>query len=183
MWKIFGPKGDGQFRMAYNEKLRDLVCRPSSMDRVVKSKRLLWAEHLVRIWWRQEMQTEYWWGNISENGLLCKRGDWNTALRRILRKYATGLRRIRTWSMSCPVSTLVPEVLNRQVLLPYCFKNDYLKIGDMEVISRTPYVEWRLGYITCHPNMFYWYHILNTSETHSHRTYSVREERREFSAI
>jgi hypothetical protein len=48
---IFGPKRDevtGEWRKLHNEELRDLYSSPSIM-RIIKSRRMRWAGHVVRI--------------------------------------------------------------------------------------------------------------------------------------
>ena len=48
--KIFGPKRDevtGEWRKLHNEELNDLYCSPYII-RVIKSRRLRWAEHVAR---------------------------------------------------------------------------------------------------------------------------------------
>jgi hypothetical protein len=49
--RIFGPKGDevtGGWRKLHNEELRDLYSSPSAI-RIIKSRRMRWAGHVVRI--------------------------------------------------------------------------------------------------------------------------------------
>jgi hypothetical protein len=49
--RIFGPKRDevtGGWRKLYNEELRDLYSSPSII-RIIKSRRMRWAGHVVRI--------------------------------------------------------------------------------------------------------------------------------------
>jgi hypothetical protein len=49
--RIFGPKGDevtGQWRKLHNEELHDLFSSPStSIIRIMKSRRMRWAEHVA----------------------------------------------------------------------------------------------------------------------------------------
>ena len=49
--RIFGPKMDevtGKWRKLHNGELNDLYCSPSIL-RVLKSRRMRWAEHVVRM--------------------------------------------------------------------------------------------------------------------------------------
>jgi hypothetical protein len=50
--RIFGPKRDevtGEWRKLYNEELRDLYSSPSSIIRIIKSRRMRWAGHVARM--------------------------------------------------------------------------------------------------------------------------------------
>jgi len=49
--RVFGPKRDeitGEWRKLHNEELRDLYSLPN-IERVVKSRRMRWAEHVARM--------------------------------------------------------------------------------------------------------------------------------------
>jgi hypothetical protein len=49
--RIFGPKRDevtGEWRKLHNEELHDLYSSPS-MIRIIKSRRMRWADHVARI--------------------------------------------------------------------------------------------------------------------------------------
>jgi hypothetical protein len=48
---IFGPKRDevtGEWRKLHNKELRDLYCSPSII-RIIKSRRMRWADHVARM--------------------------------------------------------------------------------------------------------------------------------------
>jgi hypothetical protein len=67
--RIFGPKRDevtGEWRKLHNEELNDLYSLPNIV-RVVKSRRMRWAEHVARMG-RIEVCTGCWWGNEREGG-------------------------------------------------------------------------------------------------------------------
>jgi hypothetical protein len=51
MLRIFGPKRDevtGEWGKLHNEGLNDLYC-PPNIVRVIKSRRMKWAEHVPRM--------------------------------------------------------------------------------------------------------------------------------------
>jgi hypothetical protein len=65
--RIFGPKRDevmGGWRKLHNEELHDLYCSPSII-RIIKSRRMRWAGHVVRRW-KIEMPIGYWWESQRE---------------------------------------------------------------------------------------------------------------------
>ena len=68
MEKVYGPKRDevtGEWRRLHNEELNDLYSLPSIV-RVVKSRRMRWAEHVARM--GDELCTGCWWGSLRERG-------------------------------------------------------------------------------------------------------------------
>jgi len=70
---IFWHKRDevkGEWRKLHNEELNDLYCLPNIV-RVIKSRRMRWAGHVVRMG-RGEVYTGVWWGNLME------RTTWKT---------------------------------------------------------------------------------------------------------
>jgi len=59
--RIFGPTRDeirGERRKVHNEELQDLYCSPNIV-RVIKSRRMRWAGHVVRMG-RGEADKEFW---------------------------------------------------------------------------------------------------------------------------
>jgi hypothetical protein len=49
--RLFGPKRDevtGEWGKLHNEELRDLYSSPSII-RMIKSRRMIWAEHVARM--------------------------------------------------------------------------------------------------------------------------------------
>jgi len=65
--RIFGSKKDevtGEWRKLHNEELNDLYCS-HNIVRVIKSRRMRWAEHAARMR-RGEAYTGFWWGNLRE---------------------------------------------------------------------------------------------------------------------
>jgi hypothetical protein len=60
--RLFGPKRDeikGEWRKFHNEELRDLYSSPSTI-RIIKSKRMIWADHVARMG-RRGTRIDYWW--------------------------------------------------------------------------------------------------------------------------
>jgi hypothetical protein len=58
--RIFVPKRDevtGGWRKLHNEELHNLY---SKYNRMIKSRRMRWAGHVVRMG-RREMHVGYWW--------------------------------------------------------------------------------------------------------------------------
>ena len=65
--RVFEPKRDeitGERRKLHNEELSDVYSLPNIV-RVVKSRRMRWAGHVV-LWGRGEVCTGFWWGNLRE---------------------------------------------------------------------------------------------------------------------
>jgi hypothetical protein len=67
--RIFGPKKDevrvtGEWVKLFNEELYDMYSSPKTV-RVIKSRRIRWAEHVARMG-RGEACTGFWWGNLRE---------------------------------------------------------------------------------------------------------------------
>ena len=63
--RIFGLERDevtGEWRKLHNEELNDL-CSSPNIFRVIKSRRMRWAEHVARMG-RGKVHTEFWWGNL-----------------------------------------------------------------------------------------------------------------------
>jgi hypothetical protein len=59
--KIFGPNRDevtGEWRRLHNEELHTLYSSPN-IFRMVKSRRMRWAEHIARMGERGEMHTGF----------------------------------------------------------------------------------------------------------------------------
>jgi hypothetical protein len=50
--------------LLHNEELNNLYFSPNIV-RVIKSRRMRWAEHVARMG-RGEVCTEFWWGNLRE---------------------------------------------------------------------------------------------------------------------
>ena len=86
--RIFGPKRDdvtGEWRKLHN----DLYSSPNTV-RVIKSRRMRWAEHVASKG-REEVYTWFWWGNLRERDHLGDPGvDGMIVLRWIFRKWNVG---------------------------------------------------------------------------------------------
>jgi hypothetical protein len=64
--RIFGPKKDevtGKWRKLNNEELNNLYCSPNIV-RVIKSRRMIWAGHVVRMEEEREACIEFWWEKL-----------------------------------------------------------------------------------------------------------------------
>jgi hypothetical protein len=83
-----GLRGDettGEWRRLHNEELNDLYSLPNII-RVIKSRGMRWAGHVVRMG-RREVHTGFWWGDLKEGDYLGDRGiDGRIILRRIFKK-------------------------------------------------------------------------------------------------
>jgi hypothetical protein len=54
----------GEWRKLHSEGLNNLYCSPNIV-RVIKSRRMRWAGHVVRMG-RGEAYTGFWWANLRE---------------------------------------------------------------------------------------------------------------------
>jgi hypothetical protein len=82
LMRIFGPKREeaiGEWRRLHNEEL-DLYSSPNIV-RVIKSRRMRWAGHVVRMG-KREVHTGFWWGDLREGDHL---GDPGVVERIILK--------------------------------------------------------------------------------------------------
>jgi len=69
--RIFGPRRDnvmGEWRRLHNEELNDLYSS-TNIVRVIKSRRMRWAEHVARLgeergcigsWWGNRRERDHW---------------------------------------------------------------------------------------------------------------------------
>ena len=83
LWRIFGPRKDkvtGERRRLHNEELNDLYSSPNIV-RVIKSRRMKWAGHVVRMgeewecigsWWGNRREGDHW-GEIGVDGWIILR--------------------------------------------------------------------------------------------------------------
>jgi hypothetical protein len=65
--RLFGPKRDivtGDWRKLHNEELHNLYSSPDII-RIIKSKRMRWAEH-VALMGRRKIHIGYWWKSQKE---------------------------------------------------------------------------------------------------------------------
>jgi hypothetical protein len=65
--RIFGPKRDevtGEGRKLHNKELHDLYSSPSII-RIIKSRRMRWADHVARMG-RRGTLIDYWWESQRE---------------------------------------------------------------------------------------------------------------------
>jgi hypothetical protein len=64
---VFGTKRDevkGNWRRLHNEEIYDLYSSPN-INRVIKSRRMRWAEHVARMG-EGEAHKGFWWGDLME---------------------------------------------------------------------------------------------------------------------
>jgi len=54
----------GERRKLHNEEFSDLYCSPNFF-RVIKLRRIMWAEHVACIW-EGDIHTGLWWGDVRE---------------------------------------------------------------------------------------------------------------------
>jgi hypothetical protein len=68
--RIFGPKRDevtGGWRKLHKEEPHNLYSSPStSIIRIIKSRRMMWAVHVARMW-RRGLHIGYWWESQKES--------------------------------------------------------------------------------------------------------------------
>ena len=65
--RIFDAERDeitGEWKKLHNEELNDHYSSPNIV-RVIKSRRMRWAGHVARMG-IGEVETDFWWGNLSE---------------------------------------------------------------------------------------------------------------------
>jgi hypothetical protein len=86
---MFEPKKDKvtrEWRILRNKERNDLYCSPNIV-RVIKSRRMKWAEH-VKLMGERCGYTGFWWENLRERNHLGDRGvDGRIILRWIFRKW------------------------------------------------------------------------------------------------
>jgi hypothetical protein len=115
--RIFGPKRDeatGEWRRLHNEELNDLYSS-TSIIRVIKSRRMIWAGHVARMGQR-EMHTGFWWEDLREGDHLGDPGvDGRIILRWIFKKWDGGMDWIELVQDRDRWRTLVNAVMNIRV--------------------------------------------------------------------
>ena len=91
-------KVTGEWRKLHKEELNDLYCSPS-VCRVIKSRRIRWAEHVASTGvGRGEAYTGFWWGNLREKDNLGGPGvDVRIILRWIFKIYYFGVWTGSSW--------------------------------------------------------------------------------------
>jgi hypothetical protein len=91
--RIFWPKRDeaiGQWRKLHNEEL-NVLYSSSIIIRVIKSRRMRWAGHVVPTWGRGEVYTRSWWGKLRDRDHLEDPGiDGRIIIRWIFKKWVGG---------------------------------------------------------------------------------------------
>jgi hypothetical protein len=78
-------------KKVHNEELNDLHSSPIIV-RMIKSRRMLWAGHVARMWVRRgDEYTGFWWGYLMDRDHLGDPGvNWRIILRWIFRKLGVG---------------------------------------------------------------------------------------------
>jgi hypothetical protein len=97
--RIFRSKRNeitGEWRKLLNEELYDLYCS-YNIVRVIKSRRMRWAGHVVRMG-RGEVYTVFWWENVRERDHLGEPGVAGRIISRwIFRKWYVGVWTVSSW--------------------------------------------------------------------------------------
>jgi len=90
--RIFGPKRDevtGEWRKLHNEELNDLYSSPNIV-RVIKSRRIKWAGHVVGMWERRGVYRGLVGKPEGRRTLGRPRRRWEIVLSWIFRKWDVG---------------------------------------------------------------------------------------------
>jgi hypothetical protein len=91
--RIFGPKRDeatGDWRRLHHEELNDLYSSPNII-RVIKSRRMKWAGHVVRMG-KKEVHAGFWWRDLREGDHLEDPGiDGRIILKWFFKKWDGGM--------------------------------------------------------------------------------------------
>jgi hypothetical protein len=98
--RIFGPKRNeetGEWRRLHNKELYALYSSPNNI-RMIKSRRLRWAERVARMR-GLEVHSRFWWGNVREGDHL---EDRNTD--------GISLEKSKTENISCFVVSVMSDL-------------------------------------------------------------------------